>query len=278
MPDKNYFHIKYEKTELSYQKFGNGPKTLLAFHGYGQNSEALLPIGKALGDLYTVYSFDLFFHGKSKWLNGEIPLEKAYWQRIMNAFFQTYNIQQYSLLGYSMGAKFVLALLEYHPDKIEKVWLMAPDGIKTNGWYSLATYPFFLRKIFKSIITKPKILFILIKLLHAIKLLDRGLMKFVRLEMDNEEKRRRVYFSWVVFRHLSFDITHISNLINKHHISVTIILGKFDKVITKPNMHGLIKGLQTHRLVELDCGHHNLIHHSASVYDAETDSFKTKSL
>ena len=59
--------------------------------------------------------------------------------------------------------------------------------------------------------------------------------------MNTPEKRKRVYYSWVVFRRLEVDLKIIAGLINHYSIPVTLIIGKYDKVIKPENMKRLLK-------------------------------------
>ena len=259
MSGKTYSHLTYHQTVLYFQKFGTGNKVLLAFHGYGQNSDAFEKIGQSIGTKYTLYSFDLFFHGKSIWPFGSKPLQKTSWIEIVKNFLTHQGIERFSLAGYSMGGKFLLAILEGMAPRIEEVCFIAPDGIKTNPWYSLATYPLFLRGVFKIMVHYPKPLFGLMDLLLHLKILEKGLIKFARNKMNSEAKRRRVYNSWVVFRHLSFDMETIAMLINDHGIPLKMVLGKFDKIITLENMQILLEKLKDYKLIVLETGHNQLL-------------------
>ena len=259
MSETAYSHLSYHQTVLYFQKFGSGNKVLLAFHGYGQNSKAFEKIAETIGTKYTLYSFDLFFHGKSTWPFGSKPLRKTFWTEIIQNFLSSNGVSKFSLAGYSMGGKFVLATLEAFAPKIEEVFLIAPDGIKTNPWYSLATYPVFLRGVFKVMIRFPKPLFTLMDAMLYLRVLERGLIKFARRKMNTEIKRRRVYYSWVVFRHLTFDMEKIAGLINLHDIRVNMVLGKFDKIITGENMQVLVEKLNDCKLIMLETGHNLLM-------------------
>ena len=77
--------------------------------------------------------------------------------------------------------------------------------------------------------------------------------------MNSEAKRRRVYNSWVVFRHLSFDMETIAMLINDHGIPLKMVLGKFDKIITLENMQILLEKLKDYKLIVLEAGHNQLL-------------------
>jgi pimeloyl-ACP methyl ester carboxylesterase len=158
-----------------------------------------------------------------------------------------------------MGGKFALATLELFPKQVEHIFLLAPDGIKTSFWYSLATYPLLLREFFKSMILKPGRLHVITSGLHRLRIVDNGLLRFAESQMDTQEKRERVYYSWVVFRHLNFDMKHIAGLIMSHAIKLTMVVGKHDKIITTQNMQQLLRHLHDYQLEILDTGHSGVI-------------------
>ena len=264
MSGKVYSHLTYHQTVLYFQKFGTGDKVLLAFHGYGQNSNAFEKIGASLGAKYTIYSFDLFFHGKSVWPFGEKALEKKLWLEIIESFLTIESINKFSVASFSMGNKFLLTILEAMAPKIEEIIFIAPDGIKTNTLYNLATYPLFLRGTFKLMIYFPHPLFAIMKVLRLLNVMEKGLIKFARTEMNSKAKRKRVYHSWVVFRRLHFDMEIIADLINDHQIPTKMVLGKYDKIMILENMEMLLKKLEDYELITLESGHKSLLEEFAS--------------
>ena len=242
---------------------GTGERNLFVFHGFGQDHQAFQSISESLSEYYTLFVFDLYFHGKSEWGYDEKPLEKEEWKETINILLSEYNIKSFSLAGFSMGGKFVLATAEAFPELTESIFLLAPDGIKTSFWYSLATYPILFRKFFKTLINHPEPLAIIIKLLKRANLMDKGLLRFVEYQMNTPDKRERVYYSWVVFRNLTVDLKIIARLVNHHSIPLTLIVGKYDKVITAKNMNRLLKRIKSYRLELVDTGHNGLIRESA---------------
>ena len=251
--------VIFKNSTLCYQKSGHGKKVLLLFHGFGQHRHAFVQLTETLAPHYTLYSFDLFFHGQSQWALGEQPLEKAMWNEIMIDFLSEHEIKNFNLMGYSLGGKFVLATLELFPTRIDHIFLLAPDGIKTNFWYSLATYPLLLRRFFKSMILKPGRLHTVTTLLYALRIVDNSLLRFAKSQMDTQEKRKRVYCSWVVFRHLKFNMKKIAGILNGNTIGLTMVVGKHDKIITEKNMERLLRYVNDHQLEILDTGHNGVI-------------------
>lgn len=249
--------------ELFYTRIGNGSKTLLLFHGFGQDHSVFVSLANTLSDEYTCYLIDIYFHGKSRWHADDRPLEKDEWKSIIENVLSVNNIQEFSLFGYSMGARFVFATLEAFPAGVKELVLVAPDGIKTSMWYSLATYPTMMRAFFKSMIDHHSRFLGIARVLSKFRLMDRGLIRFAEFQMNSEEKRKRVYYSWVVFRRFRFDMGIIARLINDHSIALTVVVGKHDKVIRPENMNRLLRYTPRHRFVVLEAGHNNLLSDSA---------------
>ena len=254
--------IHYRKNILHYVKAGNGKQPLLVFHGFGQDHTLYVPLVRSLSPRYTLYIIDLFFHGKSEWNEGEQPLEKSTWGNIVDVLLNEQGIDSFSIMAYSLGGKFALATLEAFPDRIRDLSLIAPDGIKTSFWYSMATYPKILRRFFKSMIFHHERFLWIANKLNKSNLVDKGLIRFADYQMNTEAKRKRVYYSWVVFRHLTFDLRKIAKLINENDIRLTMIVGKYDKVIKPENMKLLLRHVRRHRLEVLASGHVGLIHES----------------
>lgn len=253
------FQIKEDGYVLNYHIYNGGPEYLLAFHGFGLSARSMQSLTKPLSSAYTIISVDLFFHGKSHWPIDRI-LAKSEWKGIIREILDRHNIKKFSLAGFSMGGKFALATLENYPKRIDALFLFAPDGIATSMWYDLATYPFFFQGYFKSMIVKPRRFYRLVSLLKNLKLMDKGVLKFATKQMNTVKKRRRVYYSWVVFKKLKFNLKKISGIIKHNNIKITMVLGKHDKIITGDGMHQLLKYIPGHyKLLVVSSGHNYVI-------------------
>ena len=77
--------------------------------------------------------------------------------------------------------------------------------------------------------------------------------------------RKRVYYSWVVFRHLNYDLNKIAKLINQNEVKLDVFIGQFDKIITTKNMRGLLSKVPGANLHLLKAGHNTLIAESMKV-------------
>jgi len=261
-PD-SYFH--FQGSKLHYSRWGQGPQVLLAFHGFGQHKEYYQPLAQALQHSHTLYVFDLFYHGLSFWHNHQEPLQKAHWQALLQAFLQQEGIERFSVAGYSLGGKFALATVHAFAPRIDHLLLIAADGIKTQFWYSLATYPGVLQRYFKSMVPRPAGFFALLRFMQRLGVVDRGLARFASTQMNTRKKRSRVYYSWTTFRLLQFSMPQVAAQIQLHGLQVHVFVGRYDKIITAQGMQRLLKHLpaSSYHLEVLPTGHNNLIEHTA---------------
>jgi len=123
--------------------------------------------------------------------------------------------------------------------KIDKVILIAPDGIKNNVWYNVSTYPAFGRALFRLFINFPYPFIFLLKLLNSMGIINDGTMKIVKLRSETKEKRLKVYNTWLCLRELEENINTVKNKINIRHIKIYLIFGKYDPVI-KPALESFL--------------------------------------
>lgn len=251
--------LKYKGISLAYTVYGAGTHTTIGFYGFNQSEVAYRLYAQSLEENHRFYCIDLFFHGKSEWPHNEKALSKKRWQEIFEAFIQHEGIKGFSMIGYSLGAKVLLATLEAFPAAVSSITMIAPDGIQVNKWYKLATscppFPY----IFKQTIDRPWIFFRFIALLEHLHLVDKGLARFSKSQMKTKTLRTKVFFSWMVYRSFSFSIVEITDMINHYQIPTTIILGDADKVIDHSKMKKLIKKLDRYDLKTIPANHYNLL-------------------
>jgi pimeloyl-ACP methyl ester carboxylesterase len=250
-----------EASRVFVRKMGVGPRSLLLFHGFGQDHRALVPVAEAVGDLYTCYLFDLYFHGQSYWGGGDRPIEQKDWKEYLQGFLHEHQIDRFSVLGFSLGARLALASLEAFPERMAAIYLVAPDGLRASPWYTLATGSLLTRKVFHMAVARPGIFFKLADIFYRWGWLDAKLHRVAEYHMRHPEKRERVYQAWVGFRRLKSAPRRVASLIRRHHIRVMILVGTGDTLIPPGRVHVLTKHLRPteYTLHVLTAGHHQLL-------------------
>lgn len=156
MIHKESGYISLGTNQLYYVKTGIGKRLLVAFHGYGNDAYLFTPFNKYLEQDFTIISIDLPHHGKSVWPD-KIQFGKKELISLITTIKTDMGVEKVSLMGYSLGGRVCLTAVELMPEIVDKVLLMAPDGLVVNPFYYFATRNYIGRKLFKGFVTKPDI-------------------------------------------------------------------------------------------------------------------------
>src|ERR1700761_8646080 len=125
--------LSYRSSRIHYCHWGTGPSLLFAFHGYGESAVSFDLLGQAMGPGYTLVVIDFPFHGKTEWKEG-LSFEPAGLLAILEALVLQFPGRdlKWGIIGYSMGGRVALQLVATVPEKIDRLVLLAPDGLKMN--------------------------------------------------------------------------------------------------------------------------------------------------
>jgi len=241
-----------------YETFGSGKKIMLAFHGFGNSSSDFRVFEATLGKVYTIHSFSLPYHGKSHIdASAEAKVcSKDELRDLFLLFFRQHHITTFSLMGYSLGGKIALQLLEFFPERVISIFLFAPDGIRNNWSSGFVTRNTLGKKIYGRIIDDPSRFFHLVKLLKKMNLLHEKLSEFLHQSLNTREKRQQVWDVWLCFRDIRPDIRKIQHTINEKDITVHLYFGKYDRIIPPSIGENFMKGLKNRNgLHVVEMGH-----------------------
>lgn len=251
-------HI-YKDFILEYIVFGGGAESLLCFHGFSRSANDFLLFKNAWGKKYTIYSFNFFHHGNSVYPVSRIDrntLTSNEWSEIISDFLIYNKINDFSLAGYSMGGKLSLSLFLFFKDRVKKIYLFAPDGLKENFWYRFTSRNILGNKLYRNIIHKPDFFFFVLKFIKNIGLLNDKLYRFVMHNLENKEKRILVYNVWMTMRHIRPNKHDVLKYLNETNTLIELYFGLYDKVIpAKLGEKFKNKCPQKIKLSIIECGH-----------------------
>ena len=118
--------LQLEGVLIEYKISGNGPRTLISLHGFDQTIDSFdILLNDTFKQQYTMYSVALFYHG-SQYLNSNYrsePLKLSDQRKIILELCRKEGFDKFNLIGYSIGGRIVLALLEEMHERIENVFL-----------------------------------------------------------------------------------------------------------------------------------------------------------
>jgi len=261
-------HYAPDNSRIQYSCRGTGPRLLFCFHGYGESADTFSFLAESLGNDYTLVAFDLPFHGQT---HGQ-TLGQTDWQGPL--FFDPAGLLTqmeeinsglpgrtgpWTLMGYSMGGRVALHLLQLAPEKIGKMVLLAPDGLRMNPWYWLATQTRAGNRLFRFTMRHPDWLFFLLRIGNAIHCVNPGIYKFTTRYIDNIKVRQDLYARWTIMRGFRPKPGLIRNIIRSRKIPVRLVYGRYDRIIRAERGQRFRKGIEDLcALLVLPTGHHLL--------------------
>lgn len=251
--------LTINELSLEYITFGEGSTPLLSFHGFGRTADDFLLFKNSLGKKYKILSFNLFHHGKSAFpekRDKKEPLTKEELRSIIHQLSVKEGIDRFSVLGYSMGGKFAMVIAELFPEKVNEIWLFAPDGLQPNLWYLLVSRTKLGMEVYSYFTRRTPLLFSIVRILTQIRLIHPKLEKFVQLSLDTPDKIEKVKKVWYDFREIKPDVSLLARSIKTYNISAIQFYGKNDKVISaKYGLSFARKINQEDNFILLDAGH-----------------------
>ena len=263
---ESYF-TPYKSSQIHYCKAGTGSKLLLCFHGYGESAESFSFLEKSIEHDFTLLAIDFPFHGKTRWNEG-LGFTPEDLVTILRKIIHALILQDSKiyLLGFSMGGRVALHLLELIPVRIEKVVLLAPDGLRMNFWYWLATQTALGNQLFRFTANRPGWFFLLLRTADKFRLVNQSVFKFANYYLHDKHMRNDLYHRWTAMRAFKPNVKKIKEDIRSHNIQLRLLYGKFDKVIRHKNTETFTNGIESNCILSIiDSGHELLKEKNADV-------------
>jgi pimeloyl-ACP methyl ester carboxylesterase len=227
-----YFSIG--ESRIHYSFFGAGSSLLFCFHGYGESAVSFGFLDEALAGQFTIVAIDLPFHGQTEWREAGplVPGDLLKGLEKLAAGFPGLSAG-WSLLGYSMGGRIALQLLELAPEKFRRVVLLAPDGLRVNPWYWLGTQTKAGNDFFRWTVHHPGWLFFVLRAGNVVRLVNPSVFKFTSHYIGDEHARQQLYARWTAMSGFRPRLPAIAATIVHHRIPVQLFYGSYDRIIRR---------------------------------------------
>jgi len=249
--------LAYRSSWIHYLLAGNGKRLLLCMHGYGESADSFAFLEKDLPPAYSMLAIDFPYHGQTVWKDGPYFTPDNLLE-IIHAIGreQGIAIENISLMGFSMGGRMVLHMLQLLADKTNRLLLLAPDGLRVNTWYWLATQTRIGKSFFKYTMHHPGWFFATIRVAKTLKLANPSVYKFVNYYIEDEWMREELYLRWTSMCRFKPDLGKIRTLIRRHEIQVRMLYGRYDRIIRFERGEKFSRGIEALCTLKiLPCGH-----------------------
>ncbi|HVX51260.1 MAG TPA: alpha/beta hydrolase [Chitinophagaceae bacterium] len=249
--------ISYKNSSIHYCLFGTGKKLLFCFHGYGEDATGFACLAQGLGTDYTLVAIDMPFHGQTQWKEG-FALQPCVLVNIMIAVSREIlqgPMDKITLLGYSMGGRVVLQLLQEMPQHVTRAVLVAPDGLHKNPWYFFSTQTALGNRVFKRTMYNAGWLLWLLKVGGKYKLAHPSIIKVAHYYLDNKAERIKLYERWTTMRRFKPKIFQIKQLVRQNNIALRFLFGKYDNIILSKRSNVFKDDTNNVQVTVINAGH-----------------------
>ncbi|MEM1326449.1 MAG: alpha/beta fold hydrolase [Bacteroidota bacterium] len=263
-----YSFLDVPKGRVSYIKFGEGERLLIALHGFSDQAKLFLNLESSLSSHYTVYAIDLPFHGGTEWTTEDFVPEDML--LVVQQILELSGRDHFDLMGYSMGGRIAQMILPQIIDRVQHLYLIAPDGIATILMFDFARIPLFTRRWLQAWLARPERFFQFIHFFKKRGWLSPFLHDFAYHHFRTPERRQRLFGSWASVQQFRFVPQQIKDLIRDYQLPTDLYFGVRDEVIKPSAGQWLSEGVPNIDLHLLDEGH--------LLIDEELNTLLTKQL
>ncbi|MBS1598275.1 MAG: alpha/beta hydrolase [Bacteroidetes bacterium] len=253
--------LTYKSSRIHYQKAGNGKRALVALHGYSDSANSFDLIKDYMGNDFTLIAIDLPFHGQTDWKEG-LTLHPAELIEIIDSIISENSLphSKIHLMGFSMGGRIALSLFQNVPGKIDKLILLASDGLHISKWYWLATQTWMGNALFNFTTKYPGWFFNMLHVGRKMKLIKQNVYKFSMSSMKEKQLRHDLYARWTAMRKFTTNFKKLKSLVLLHKTPVRLVYGEYDHIIRTNGGEKFREGIEKYcELSILSCGHHVLV-------------------
>jgi pimeloyl-ACP methyl ester carboxylesterase len=245
---------------LHYYKFGDGPKAMLCFHGYGMHGKQFKLLEGPLGSKYTFYGFDLFFHKETKLKDQSLAtIQRGFPKKelatLIEEFCNYEGIGRFSVIGYSMGSHYATVVTEQMAERIDEYIIAAPSSLNPGRLIAFFSKNKTGNKILQKFSLHGKALVGMLKLFRRLRIINDQDYKILYSEIGTAELRFNFYACFVYLRFFETDEQKLLNALNEQNIKSIFIFGKRDKSFPPRIGDKFIPKVKNADIVLLDEGH-----------------------
>jgi pimeloyl-ACP methyl ester carboxylesterase len=233
---------------------------VVCFHGYDESGESFDILTSLIPGDYSILAIDLPFHGKTTW-NAHLAFDNTALSEIILKIRLEYFEENanFSVIGFSMGGRMALSLFRQCPAQVERLILLAPDGLKMNFWYWLATQTVPGKFLFKYSIKNPGWFFYTLNFANKTRIINQSVYKFTRFYLHQQALREQLFDRWINMRLLKPDVPMIRQLIRDQKIPVYLVYGQYDRIMKPGAGRQFSKTLEQHCKVQVIPTGHQLL-------------------
>ena len=227
-------YFSNDLVDMHYYCFGSGPRTMFCFHGYGMHGRQFKVLEETMGEQYTFFGFDLFFHKKTVLRDQSVAaVKKGISKGQLAVFFKDFckeaGVDRFSIIAYSMGSHYATSLIEEMPEYIDELFIAAPSSLKPGKIITFLSGNRVGNKVLERMALSNTSMPRLLSVLKRIKIIDQKGYDILFREVASPELRFSFFACASYMRFLILNTEKFITKLNQHQIRSVFIFGERDK-------------------------------------------------
>lgn len=255
--------IHTDKGQIHFLSWGKGERLIIAIPGFSNPAALFEPIGAALQDQATVVAIDLPFHGRTLWQTEQYTRTDV--QEWVQAILTQFRKDHFEWMGFSLGGRIILSMLDWFPQRLQGIHLIAPDGLATYRTFYPSLVPQFVRRgLFHSIARHPDRWLRLAQRLHDWRLLDHFSLIYIEKQLRTSIQTDRLFKTWLSLPNFPVSSRQSRRILQQRELPFSLSLGLRDKFVNTAALRKWAKPIsqvklhlfeQGHQLINQELGH-----------------------
>lgn len=251
------YYLDHPQGRVHCLHFGTGERLLIALHGFGDRARLFAVLADALVKDYTVVAIDLPFHGQTEWTGDTFSREEL--ENVVREIAAREGRERFSLMGFSFGARLVQAMLPAFIGRLDKLYLLSPDGINTKGMWMAVHTPLWVRRLFCRLLRQPGWFLALMRFGRRLGAVPGLIVNFLNYNLTRPERFRRTFGCWFALSSFYLGRRRIQALLRESGLPTDVYFGTNDEMIRFRTLKKMADGLPNMRLFLLEDEGHRIV-------------------
>lgn len=256
--------IHTDKGRIHFLSWGKGERLIIALPGFSNPASLFESVGTALQDESTLVALDLPFHGNTQWQSEQYTRTDV--QAWIQAILAQFEKDHFDWMGFSLGGRIILSMLDFFPQQLQGIHLIAPDGLATYRTFYPSLVPKFVRRgLSHSIARHPNSWLRLAQRLHDWRLLDHFSLIYIEKQLKTSIQTDRLFKTWLSLPNFPVSARQSRRALLQRNLPLSLTLGTRDKFVNTDSIKRWSKLIPQVQLRVFDQGH-QLVNHELGLY------------
>jgi surfactin synthase thioesterase subunit len=178
----------------TYERLGTGPNIVVAFPGANSDHRLFQSLADRLKLQFSFYCFAL--PGSLPHERNVLPIPPSDLNLAVKMLVERDRPSSIALLGFSIGCRLCLTILESKELEVNICMLVAPEPFRPNRFYQFCTTSALGKSLFYMFLRQPKTLKPIFMVAKAARLLPERKLRLVETHVADEDRARKIYNTW----------------------------------------------------------------------------------